>query len=327
MHDLDTLLERLAADATRDAVAPEMAAIARRGRRRRRRQLAGTAALVAVVVAAGLVLPARLAGRSAADRPLPATAPSTDVVGAALLGGYWFGKIDASVFLEQGVTPAQRAGILRRIQSLDVVDRVYYESPAESLARTRELYKTKPGLTPKALEGSAFPESFRVRLDDPEQVPALGQALCPRPPSKVSGSSGCMDGVEAVMDEKRVLAPVLLNKSWMTRTDVSVFLPTDTTAAQRETVRARLEAVDGVAKVTWESPEEAYRRLPDKLRRDGRDPAKVTPLFTPASVPGAFHVTLEGPARVQEFHLALCGSRKTGQCAGGLVVLEHPRKR
>jgi cell division protein FtsX len=327
VHDLDTLLERLATDATRDAVAPEMAAIARRGRRRRRRQLAGTAALVAAVVAAGLVLPARLAGRSAADRPLPATAPSTDVVGAALLGGYWFGKIDASVFLEQGVTPAQRAGILRRIQSLDVVDRVYHESPAEALARTRELYKTKPGVTPKALEGAAFPESFRVRLDDPEQVPALGQALCPRPPSKVSGSSGCMDGVKAVMDEKRVLAPVLLNKSWMTRTDVSVFLPTDTTAAQREAVRAKLEAVDGVAKVTWESPEEAYRRLPDKLRRDGRDPTKVTPLFTPASVPGAFHVTLDGPARVQEFHLALCGSRKTGQCAGGLVVLEHPRKR
>jgi len=44
-------------------------------------------------------------------------------------------------------------------------------------------------------------------------------------------------------------------------------------------------------------------------------------------VPGAFHVVLDGPARVQAFHLALCGSRKTGDCAGGLVVFEHPRKR
>ena len=93
------------------------------------------------------------------------------------------------------------------------------------------------------------------------------------------------------------------------------------TAARQASVQLTL------AEVTWESPEDAYRRLPDKLRRDGRDPTKVTPLFTPASVPGAFHVTLDGPARVQEFHLALCGSRKTGQCAGGLVVLEHPRKR
>jgi cell division protein FtsX len=327
VHDLDTLLERLAADATRDAVAPELAAIARRGRRRRRRQLAGSAALVAAVVAAGLVLPARLAGRTTADRPLPATAPATDVAGAASIGGYWFGKADATVFLEPGVTAAQRELLRRRIESLDVVDKVYFESRADALARTRELYRTKPGVAPKAFEELAFPESFRVRLDDPGWVAALERALCPRKPDKVSGASGCMDGVEAVMPEKRALAPVLLPKAWTTSTDVSVFLPTGATAAEREAVRARLAAIDGVARVAWESPEEAYRRLPAKLRRDGRDPVKVTPLYTPGSMPGAFHVTLDGPARVQEFHLALCGSRTTGECAGGLVVLEHPRKR
>ena len=64
MHDLDTRLERLAAEATRETVPPEVEAIARRGRRRRRRQVAGTAALVAAVVAAGLVLPARLLPRN-----------------------------------------------------------------------------------------------------------------------------------------------------------------------------------------------------------------------------------------------------------------------
>jgi cell division protein FtsX len=316
VHDLDTRLERLAAEATRETVPPEVEAIARRGRRRRRRQVAGTAALVAAVVAAGLVLPARLAGRTTGDRPLPATA----------IGGDRFGKTDASVFLEQGVTPAQRDTIRRRIQSLEVVDRVYYESQADAYARARDLYKTKPGVPPKALEGLAFPESFRVRLDDPEQFPALQRALCPGMPVKATGSSGCMDGVEAVMAEKRALAPILLPKAWTTSTDVSVFLPVGATAAERASVRARLEGIDGVAKVTWESPEEAYRRLPEKMRRDGQDPAKEAPLYTPGSMHGAFHVTLDGPARVQEFHLALCGSRKTGACAGGLVVFEHPRK-
>jgi cell division protein FtsX len=302
VHDLDTRLQRLAAEATRDAVAPEVAAIARRGRRRRRRQLAGTAALVAAV--------------------------ATDVTGAASLGGYWFGKADATVFLEQGVTPARREAVRRRIESLDVVDQVFYESRADARARSNELYRTKPGAVLKALEGFAFPESFRVRLIDPDQVPALQRALCPRAPDKASGSSGCMDGVEAVMEQKRALAPVLLPKGWTTSTDVSVFLPArPTAAAEREAVRVRLAAIDGVAKVTWESPEEAYRRLPEKLRRDGRDPAKVAPLVTPASLLGAFHVTLDAPVRVQEFHLALCGSRKTGECPGGLVVLEHPRKR
>jgi len=317
VHDLDTRLERLAAEATRETVPPEVEAIARRGRRRRRRQVAGTAALVAAVVAAGLVLPARLAGRTTGDRPLPAT---------ATIGGDRFGKTDASVFLEQGVTPAQRDTIRRRIQSLEVVDRVYYESQADAYARARDLYKTRPGVPPKALEGLAFPERFRVRLDDPEQVPALQRALCPGMPVKATGSSGCMDGVEAVMAEKRALAPILLPKAWTTSTDVSVFLPVGATAAERASVRARLEGIDGVAKVTWESPEEAYRRLPEKMRRDGQDPAKEAPLYTPGSMHGAFHVTLDGPARVQEFHLALCGSRKTGACAGGLVVFEHPRK-
>jgi cell division protein FtsX len=316
VHDLDTRLERLAAEATRETVPPEVEAIARRGRRRRRRQVAGTAALVAAVVAAGLVLPARLAGRTTGDRPLPATA----------IGGDRFGKTDASVFLEQDVTPAQRDNIRRRIQSLEVVDRVYYESRADAYARARDLYKTRPGVPPKALEGLAFPESFRVRLDDPEQFPALQRALCPGMPVKATGSSGCMDGIEAVMAEKRALAPILLPKAWTTSTDVSVFLPVGATAAERASVRARLEGIDGVAKVTWESPEEAYRRLPEKMRRDGQDPAKEAPLYTPGSMHGAFHVTLDGPARVQEFHLALCGSRKTGACAGGLVVFEHPRK-
>ena len=136
MHDLDTRLEQLAAEATRDAVPPEPTAIARRGRRRRRRQLAGSALLVAAVVAAGLVLPSRLAGRSGPD-PAPATAPPTDVRGGATIGGYWFGKTDATVLLGGDATPAEREAVRRRLQALDVVDRVYYESKAEAYARMR----------------------------------------------------------------------------------------------------------------------------------------------------------------------------------------------
>ena len=49
---------------------------------------------------------------------------------------------------------------------------------------------------------------------------------------------------------------------------------------------------------------ETYRRLPEKLRRDGRIPGKPTPLFSPASVPAAFHVALDGSVRVGEFRRA-----------------------
>jgi cell division protein FtsX len=327
VYDLDERLERLAAEAARDAVPPEVAVIARRGRRRRRRRLAGSAALVAAVVAAGLVLPAYLAGRPAGGaRPLPATGGSSapDVAGAATLGGYWFGKADAAVFLRLDVTTARREAIRRRIQSLDVVDTVYFESQAEAWARLQELYRSKPGAWAK-VDPAALPESFRVRLRAPEDFEALERALCPRPPGKAKGGAPCMDGVETVVDSRMPLLKTLVSGRWAATSDATVFLPDGAGAAERRAVEARLAAIAGVVKVTWESPQEAYRRLPEKLLRAGRDPAVVTPLFTPKSVPGAFHVALERPARVGRFHLALCGSRTTGACEG-LVVLEHPRR-
>jgi cell division protein FtsX len=322
--DLDTRLERLAAEATRDAVPPEPAALARRGRRRRRRQLAGSALVVAAVVAAGLILPARLTGRSG-DLPRPTTTPPTDVAGAATVGGYWFGKTDASVFLEEGVTPARRQAIRERIERLDVVDHVYVESRAEAWARLLELYKRKPEIL-KRTDPAILPESLRVRLDSPEQFAELRRALCPGPPRKAPGATSCVDGVETVVDDKAPLKAVLVPKPWTATTDVTVFLA-DAGRAEREAVRKRLAAIAGVAEVTYVTPAEAYRRLPEKLRRDGRDPGKPTPLFSPASVPAAFHVALDGSVRVGEFHRALCGSRKTGACAGILLVLEHPRRR
>jgi cell division protein FtsX len=323
MHDLDTRLERLAAEATRDAVPPEPAAIARRGRRRRRRQLAGSALLVAAVAAAGLVLPARLTGRSPADRPLPATAPPTDVAGAASIGGYWFGKTDASVLLGGDATPAEREAVRRRLQALDVVDRVYYESKAEAYARRREQYRTTPEVT-RHMTIAGMADGFRVRLDAPEDFPRLQRTLCPGPDRLPMWRRSCLDRVEVIEDLALVKTP-LLPEWWTTSSDLSVFLPAGTTDAGREAVRARLEAVGGVARVTYESPAEAYRRLPEWLRRDSRDPATVL-LLSPEMMLAAFRVALDEPARADEVHRALCGSRRTGACPGVLVVLEHPRR-
>jgi cell division protein FtsX len=322
MHDLDTRLERLAAEATRDAVPPEPTAIARRGRRRRRRQLAGSALVVVAVVAAGVVLPSRLAGRSGPD-PVPATAPPTDVRGAAMLGGYWFGKTDATVLLGGGATLAEREAVRRRLQALDVVDRVYYESKAEAYARMRERYRTRPEVT-RHMTIAGMADGFRVRLDAPEDFPRLQRTLCPGPDRLPMWRRSCLDRVEVVEDLALVKTP-LLPEWWTTSSDLSVFLPAGTTDAGREAVRARLEAVGGVARVTYESPAEAYRRLPEWLRRNSRDPATML-LLSPEMMRAAFRVALDEPARAGEVHRALCGSRRTGACPGVLVVLEHPRR-
>jgi cell division protein FtsX len=323
VHDLDDRLERLAAEATRDVLAPELAAVARRGRRRRRRQLAGSAALVAAVVAAGLVLPARLAGRSpAAARPDPAPPPATSVAGADWLGGYWFGKTDASVYLEEQVTAAEREAVRKRISALAVVDELYYESKAEAYARFKELYRTRPEMMGNT-DSSALPESFRVRLDAPENYQQLQQALCLRPPRKPFGHASCMDGIDTVVEDRTLLQSMLVAKPWLATSDATVLLPPGSTDAQRQAIQGRLATIDGIAKVTYETPAEGFRRLPDKLRTGAN--YREAPILTWKSVPAAFRVTLDEPARVREFHLALCGSRQTGAC-GGLVVLEHPRK-
>jgi cell division protein FtsX len=320
MHDLDTRLEQLAAEATRDAVPPEPTAIARRGRRRRRRQLASSALLVVAVVAAGVVLPSRLA-----ERPdsVPATAPPTDVRGAAMLGGYWFGKTDATVLLGGGATLAEREAVRRRLQALDVVDRVYYESKAEAYARMRERYRTRPEVT-RHMTIAGMADGFRVRLDAPEDFPRLQRTLCPGPDRLPMWRRSCLDRVEVIEDLALVKTP-LLPEWWTTSSDLSVFLPAGTTDAGREAVRARLEAVGGVARVTYESPAEAYRRLPEWLRRNSRDPATML-LLSPEMMRAAFRVALDEPARAGEVHRALCGSRRTGACPGVLVVLEHPRR-
>jgi FtsX extracellular domain len=193
------------------------------------------------------------------------------------------------------------------------------------VARLRALYWRKPGVL-AGVDPGAFRASFRVRLDAPEHFGRLHRALCGRPPSKATVASPCMNGVEAVLEDRVPLKALLISKPWAATSDVTVFLP-NATAAEREAVRARLEAIDGVVKVTYESPQEAYRGLPEKLRRDGRDPSLVAPLLSPEAMPAAFHVALDRPARVQAFHQALCGSRRTGACAGGLVVREHARRR
>ena len=126
------------------------------------------------------------------------------------------------------------------------------------------------------------------------------------------------------MNESLLLPEPWATTSWATSTDLSVFLPTGATDAGHEAVRARLEAVDGVARVTYESPAEAYRRLERLLRMD-RDPASTRRWYSPETMRAAFRVALDEPAQAREVHLALCGSRKTGAC-GGLVVWEHPRR-
>jgi cell division protein FtsX len=316
VHDLDARLERLADDATRDVVVPEPEAIARRGRRRRRRQLGGAAALVVAVVAAGLVLPARLASRPEGH---PVAGPATDISEAGMLTGHWFGKADASVFLAQHIDPARRQAIHDRIRALDVVDAVFFESNQEAYDRAKVLYRNRPELLAN-VGPEAMPESFRVRLDNPDHFKQLFLALCRPDEGGASGKQRCIRGVDLVSDIQAAVKPLLIGKGWLARSDLTVILPGGATAAEREAVRARLEAIDGVRSVVYETPAQAFRRLPEQWRKPG---SGVVPPLGPEAMHGSFRVTLDDRIRVGHLYQALCGGRKTGACPFGLVLLDN----
>jgi cell division protein FtsX len=316
--DLDARLQRLAATAVRDATAPDLDAVARRGRRGRRRRLAGSALVVAVVavVAAGVLLPVRLAGRSD-PAPDGGVVPAADSGGDTGYAGVWFGKIDVSVFLADAVEPERRQAILDRVRSSGVADQIYYESRAEAYARFRAQFRRQPELL-AGVDEAAMPESFRVLLDDPGHAATLRRALCPDRDAK--GAPRCIDGIDSVVDQRAVVEPALVGPSWPRTTDVTVFLLDTATAEQRRVITARLVANERVQRVAYESSADALRRLRERFSAERLR-------LTPGSPPASFRVALRDPREATAFVDAFCRSRRTGDCAEGVaMVVAHPRR-
>jgi cell division transport system permease protein len=138
------------------------------------------------------------------------TAVSLTFVGAALLlraqiaemKDFWYDRVEVSVFLcgqdsEPVVCPAgevtqeQREQIEADLEALPQVDTVYYESKQEAFERFREQFEDSAlsqNITPEAM-----PESYRVKLVDPEQFEVVAGQFVGAP------------GVEQVQDQKRAL--------------------------------------------------------------------------------------------------------------------------
>ena len=115
---------------------------------------------------------------------------------------YWYDKIEVSVFLcgslsetpscaSGPVSQEQRDTIKSDIESLPVVDKVYYESQSEAFKHFQERFKGSAiaqNVTPDQL-----PESFRVKLKDPTKFAVMQSAFSGRP------------GVDSVQDQRSIL--------------------------------------------------------------------------------------------------------------------------
>jgi len=114
---------------------------------------------------------------------------------------YWYDKVEVSIFLcgensdsqvcSAPITAEQRSTLQAELEASPLVSQVYYESSEEAFTRFQEQFAESPIL--ENVTPAALPESFRVKLADPEDYPLLSASL--------QGAGG----VEVVRDQKRLL--------------------------------------------------------------------------------------------------------------------------
>lgn len=114
---------------------------------------------------------------------------------------YWYDKVEVSIFLcgansdaavcPAAITEAERSALQSELEASPLVDQVYYESSEEAFTRFQEQFADSPIL--ENVTPAALPESFRVKLADPEDYALLSTSLQEAA------------GVEVVRDQKRLL--------------------------------------------------------------------------------------------------------------------------
>lgn len=96
-----------------------------------------------------------------------------------------------SGYLPEPITDTQRSELQAALENSSLVEQVYYESSEEAFGRFQEQFANSPIL--ENVTAAALPESFRIKLYNPEDYPAIANAL--------SDAAG----VEVVRDQKRLL--------------------------------------------------------------------------------------------------------------------------
>ncbi len=151
-----------------------------------RRNLTMTAATVITVAVSLTMLGGALLTRAQVDQ----------------MKGFWYDKVEVAVFLcgdasaetacpDGAVTDEQRTQIEADLRALPNVEEVFYESQEEAFARFQEQFKNTAIL--ENVTADVLPESFRVKLANPEDYAVVYSAFNGRP------------GVEQVQDQRALL--------------------------------------------------------------------------------------------------------------------------
>ena len=122
-----------------------------------------------------------------------------------LMKGFWFDKIEVTIFLCDAVTkspncggkdvsPDQRDQISKDLYANPAVEKVYFESKEQAYKNFVVQFKDSPDLV-KNVDKDALPESFRVKLKDPKDFDVVASQFVDAP------------GVDTVTDIRKTLQP------------------------------------------------------------------------------------------------------------------------
>ena len=154
----------------------------------------------------------------------------TVAVGMALLGvgmminsqvskltGFWTDKVELSVYLctknapfepcknKGTVTQEEKASLKQTIEALPDVERVQFENQAEAYKHFQETESNRTLLSVTKAED--MPESFRVKLKDPDKAEAVAASLKGQPGvSNVVNERDLLESVFGFMDKLRYMA-------------------------------------------------------------------------------------------------------------------------
>jgi cell division transport system permease protein len=113
------------------------------------------------------------------------TAISLTQLGLALLAGrqldlytqFWSNKVEVSIFLDDTVTPQQRAAIHRKLVAIPAVASVHYQSKNDAYQEFRRLFRDSPDAV-RVARPEYLPQSFRVKLTDPARFGEVHDRFC-----------------------------------------------------------------------------------------------------------------------------------------------------
>jgi cell division transport system permease protein len=108
---------------------------------------------------------------------------------------YYYGEIEVSIFLRKDVTEAQRAAIEQAIDTSPLMAEKAYETREQAFEKFKVLWRDSPDFV-KSVGPDSLPESFRVKLKDPEQYQAFAEQIKDLP------------GIQDIVDQRELLEKV-----------------------------------------------------------------------------------------------------------------------